>query len=72
MHKIGAEDSDILLEPRQDRLTDTKSPDGFLIGAGEQMLVVWRGRAEDPVKNRRKSEVHGRNPLTDRNVGLGG
>ena len=42
MHKIGAEDSDILREPRQDRLTDTKCLDGLLIGAGEQMLVVWR------------------------------
>ena len=51
MHKVGAEDGDVLLEPRQHGLADTERLDGLLIGTGEQVFIMRRGQAEDVAKN---------------------
>ena len=63
MHKVGAEDGDVLLEPRQDGLADTERLDGLLIGASEQVFVMRCGHAEDVAKNMRESEMHGFDPF---------
>lgn len=42
MHQIGAEDGDVLPEPRQHGLADTEGLDGFFISAGQKVFVVRR------------------------------
>ena len=64
MHKVGTEDSDIMLEPRENRLTDAQSLDRGLIGGGEKVLIVRRGVAKDVAKKVRNSQVHGCAPLS--------
>ncbi|MDR3531642.1 MAG: hypothetical protein P4L90_13955, partial [Rhodopila sp.] len=63
VHEVGAENRDVLLETRQDGLADAECLDGFFVGAGEQMLIVRRGQAEDIAKNMGKSEMHGGDPF---------
>jgi hypothetical protein len=63
MHKVGAEDRKILLEPRHHRLTDTKRLNGFLIGTGKQVFVVRGGQAEHVAKTMGQGETHGCNPF---------
>ena len=36
MHKVRAEDRDVLLEPRQYRLTDAKRLHGAFVGTGQR------------------------------------
>jgi hypothetical protein len=63
MHQIGTKGRDVLLKPCQHALADAKRLDGFLICAGEKMLVVRCGDAEDITQNLRKREVHGYHPF---------
>ncbi len=63
MDEIGAKDGDILLETRQNRLTDTKCLDGFLIRAGKEMFVMRGREAENIAQDLGKSEIHLGNPF---------
>lgn len=63
MHKVGAEDGDVLLEPRQHGLADTERLDGLLIGTGKQVFVMRCGQAEDVAKNVGEGEMHGCYPF---------
>lgn len=64
MHEVRAQNSDVRLEPREYRLTDAECLDRGLIGAGEEVLVMRLGNAEDIAENMRKSERHGCNPFS--------
>jgi hypothetical protein len=63
MHQVGTKGGDILLEPSQHGLAHAKGLDGFLIGAGEKVLIVRRGEAEDVAQNMRKRKAHGCDPF---------
>ena len=63
MHKIGAQDRKVLLEPSHHRLADTKCLNGFLIGTGKQVFVVRGGQAEHVAKTMGQSETHGCDPF---------
>jgi hypothetical protein len=63
MHKVRAKHGDVVLESRQHGLTDTQSLYRFLVGSGEKVLVVRRGRAENVAKKMGKRETHGSNPF---------
>jgi hypothetical protein len=51
MHKVGAEDRDVLLETRQHGPADPERLDGFLIRSGKQVLVARCGQAKDVAKS---------------------
>jgi hypothetical protein len=63
VNKVRTKDRDILAEPRQHWLADAKCLDRFLIGTGQQMLIMRHGQAEHIAKNRREDESHGYNPF---------
>lgn len=50
VHKIRAKNRHILLKPSENGLTDTERLKGFLVRAGEEVLVVRCGHAEDIAK----------------------
>jgi hypothetical protein len=64
VHQVGAQDGNILLEAGQDRLADAEGLNGFLIGAGEQVLVMRHGQAEYGAKTLWQSDMHRVRPLS--------
>ena len=63
MHQVGAEDGDILLEAGQNGLADAESLDGFLISAGEQVLVMRHRPIENSAQALWQSDMHRVRPL---------
>ncbi|HYZ24534.1 MAG TPA: hypothetical protein VE690_20470 [Rhodopila sp.] len=58
MHEIGAQNRDILLKPRQNRLADAQRLNRFLIRAGKQMFIVRLRQAKQIPHHMWKGEVH--------------
>jgi hypothetical protein len=63
MHQVRTQDRDILLEAGQHRLADPQGLYGFLIGAGQKMLVMRGGQAENTPQDRRENDMHRRYPF---------
>jgi hypothetical protein len=64
VHKVGAEDSDVLLELGQDGLADAEFLEGFFVGAGEQVLVMRKCAVEKVAHGLREREMHRIRPIS--------
>jgi hypothetical protein len=71
MHEVGAENGNVLLEPGQHGLADTKRLDRLFIRTGQQMFVVRRGQAEDVAENMGQGEMHRTTPFTGHQYNAG-
>lgn len=65
MHKVRAQDGDVLLKPGQDRLADTERLDRGFVGAGEKVFVEPSGEPENIAQTLRKCEIHGYDPFSE-------
>jgi hypothetical protein len=63
VHEVGTQDGNVLTEPSQHRLADTKRLDRFLIGTSQKVLVVQTGHPEDIAEDMGKSDVHRGDPF---------
>ncbi len=63
VNKVRTENRNILLEPRQHGLAYAQRLDSFLVGAGEQVLVMWCRPAEEITNKMWNREMHGCHPF---------